>query len=112
MATVAECRVALDRLAEKMAANADEVKSKVVLDRALACNLRDLDASFHARLVDGGLRDIAEGDDPNAKIRLMIGSDDLIALVDGHLDFARAWASGRLAVKASFTDLLKLRNLL
>ncbi len=112
MATMAECRGALERLAEKMAANADEVKSKVTIDRPLACTLRDLDASYHARLVDGSLEGIAEGDDPAAKIRLIIGSDDLIDLVDGKLDFAKAWATGRLAVKASFTDLLKLRNLL
>ena len=47
-----------------------------------------------------------------AKIRLGVASDDLLALVAGELNFASAWASGRVSVKASFGDLLKLRKLL
>ena len=36
----------------------------------------------------------------------------LLALVAGDLNFARAWTSGRISVKAGFTDLLKIRKLL
>ena len=49
---------------------------------------------------------------PDAAIRLTIASDDLIALVAGHLDFARAWATGQISLKASMADLFKLRSLL
>ena len=41
-----------------------------------------------------------------------MGSDDLIALTDGELDFAKAWLSGRIKVEASVRDLLKLRSML
>jgi hypothetical protein len=63
-------------------------------------------------LVNGQISDLADGDDPQAKIRLAVGSDDLLDLVAGRLNFASAWASGRVSVKASFGDLLKLRKLL
>lgn len=112
MASVDECRQALHELAARLADNADEVRDRVSLDRTLACRITDLDAAFHARLADGRLVDIADGDDPRAKIALNIGSDDLLALVRGDLDAGRALASRRLSVSASPFDLLKLRKLL
>src|SRR2546430_6228985 len=110
MATVDEGRTALHGLAERLSANADGVK--VDLDRPLACTVKDLDVAFHGRLVGGRLVDLADGDDPRAKIRLTASSDDLVALVNGQLDFAKAWASGRVSVNANPFDLLKLRKLL
>jgi hypothetical protein len=112
MATVDECRVALQGLAARMAANADEVGQKVDLDRPLACTIKDLGVAFHGRLVGGRLVDLADGDDPKAKIRLTATSDDLVALVNGELDFAKAWTSGRVSISANPFDLLKLRKLL
>ena len=69
-------------------------------------------AKFHGRLTGGRLVDLADGDDPKAKIRLTTSSDDLVALVAGDLDFGKAWASGRLSLSANPWDLLKLRKLL
>ncbi|MQA27981.1 MAG: sterol-binding protein [Micromonosporaceae bacterium] len=111
MATIEECREALQQLAEVLARNA-EAKGKLDLDRSLALDITDLDTSFHGRLKGGHLTDIQDGPDPNAKIRLITASDDLIALVDGRLDFAKAWATGKLSVKANVFDLMKLRGLL
>jgi putative sterol carrier protein len=37
-------------------------------------------------------------------------SDDLLKLVDGELNMASAWASGRVKIDASVFDLLKLRS--
>ena len=110
MATVDECRTALQKLAANLAANADQVR--IDLDRPLACTIKDLGVAFHGRLLDGRLVDLADGDDPKARIRLTATSDDLIALVNGQLDFARAWTSGRVSVNANPFDLLKLRKLL
>jgi hypothetical protein len=112
MATVEECRAALDRLAARLEAHAGENNSPVDLDRPLACTIRDLGVSFHGRLTGGRLIDIADGDDPGAKIRLTTTSDDLLALVAGKLDLTKAWTSGRIAIKANPFDLLKLRKLL
>ena len=81
-------------------------------DRTLAARVTDLGTAFHARLADGRLIDIADGDDPKAKIALIAGSDDLVALVAGRLDVTRAVASRQVVIKANPFDLLKLRKLL
>jgi len=112
MATVQECRQALDTLSERMAAHAAELSSTVNLDRRLVCRLRDLDVAFRGRMHDGAITDIEPGEDPTARIRIELTSDDLVAMVDGRLDFARSWASGRVSVKANVLDLIKLRKLL
>jgi predicted lipid carrier protein YhbT len=112
VATVEECRAALARLTENLARNAEEVREKVNLDRTIACRVTDLKVAFRGRLVGGELMDVAEGDNPEAKIKLSAASDDLIAIVDGKLDFARALASRRVSVSANPFDLIKLRKLL
>jgi putative sterol carrier protein len=111
MATVDECRTALKALAAKLDANA-AAQGKLDLERPIACTIRDLDVSFHGRLSGGRLVDLTDGDDPGAKIRLTSTGDDLVALVAGELDFAKAWATGRLSVRGNPLDLLKLRKLL
>ncbi|MDY7090355.1 MAG: alkyl sulfatase C-terminal domain-containing protein [Actinomycetota bacterium] len=111
MATVDECRQALHGLAARLERNA-ETRGKLDFDRTLACRVPDLETAFHGRLSGGLLTDIADGDDPRAKIALTAGSDDLVALVAGRLDITRALASGQVKVKANPFDLLKLRKLL
>jgi predicted lipid carrier protein YhbT len=112
MATVDECRTALHELAAKMAANAATSRERLSLDRTLACVIKDLGVTFRARLLDGELVEITDGDDPKAKIRLTTTGDDLVALVAGKLDLAKAWASGRVSISANPFDLLKLRKLI
>jgi predicted lipid carrier protein YhbT len=111
MATVDECRQALLDLAAKLDETA-EARGKLDFDRTLACRVPDLGAAFHARLSDGRLLDIADGDDPRAKIALIADSDHLIALVNGKLDVTRAVAARQISIKANPFDLLKLRKLL
>ncbi|BCJ55829.1 hypothetical protein Asp14428_73040 [Actinoplanes sp. NBRC 14428] len=111
MASVDECRQALHDLAARLDANA-ETRGKLDLDRTLACRVPDLSTAFHGRLTGGRLVDIADGDDPGAKIALTAASDDLIALVTGRLDVTRAIAARQVSVKANPFDLLKLRKLL
>jgi len=111
MATVEQCRKALEDVAARMAAD-PEAAARVNLDRSVGVHIRDLDVYFHGRLRDGTIADLDEGDDPKAQIRLAVSGDDLLSLVAGNLNFASAWASGRLSVKASFGDLLKLRKLM
>jgi hypothetical protein len=112
VASVDECRQALRELAARLERNADIVRERIDLDRTLACRITDLGAAFHGRLADGRLVDLADGDDPKAKIAMSASSDDLLALVRGDLDIARAVASGRVSIKANPFDLLKLRKLL
>jgi putative sterol carrier protein len=86
------------------------------MDRSLSCRLTDLGQIVQARLVDSEIRDmqVAPGDaevEP-ANIRLTMSSDDLIAMTDGDLEFAKAWASGRVKLEASLKDMFKLRSML
>jgi putative sterol carrier protein len=111
VATVDECRQALHDLAARLERNA-EARGRLDFDRTLACRVTDLPAAFHARLSDGRLLDIADGDDPKAKIALIAASDDLIELVAGRLDVTRAIATRQISIKANPFDLLKLRKLL
>jgi putative sterol carrier protein len=112
MATVEECRAALVRLGEKMAANAAQNRSKLDFDRTLSCKVPDLGVGFHGRLEGGRIVDITDGEDPGAKLKLTADSDDLLALVDGQLNVASAWATGRVKIDASLMDLMKLRRIL
>jgi predicted lipid carrier protein YhbT len=112
VASVDECRQALHRLADRLAADDGDVRGRLDFDRSLACRVTDLGVAFHGRLTGGHLVDIADGDDPAAKIKLSAGSDDLIALVDGQLDVTRALAARRISISANPFDLLKLRKLL
>jgi len=108
MATVDECRAALQALAARMAVNSAQTD----LDRTLTCRITDLAIAFHGRLTGGRIVDLADGDDPSAKLKLTTTGDDLVALVDGRLNIATAWASGRIKIQASLFDLAKLRKLL
>ncbi|MFY1701677.1 MULTISPECIES: SCP2 sterol-binding domain-containing protein [Micromonospora] len=112
MASVDECRQALQELSARLASNAASVRERVDLDRTLACRVTDLGTAFHGRLTGGQLVDLADGDDPKAKIALNATSDDLVALVRGQLDIAKALAARRISIKANPFDLMKLRKLL
>ena len=111
MASVDDCRKALHDLAARLEANA-ATRGKLDLERTLACRVPDLATAFHARLTDGRLVEIADGDDPKAKIALIADSDNLLALLGGNLDVTKAIAARQISVKANPFDLLKLRKLL
>ncbi|QEV17350.1 alkyl sulfatase C-terminal domain-containing protein [Streptomyces alboniger] len=115
MATMAECRTALDELSDSLASADGDVRGAAALNRSLSCHITDLDATFTGRLENGriALLDTHEGPPRDkAEIRLAMTGDDLVALVGGELGFAKAWASGRVRLEAGFRDLLKLRALL
>ena len=111
MATLEECRTALEAIATRLATD-PSAAARVTLDRSFGCHIRDLDAHFHGRLRGGTIVDLTDGEDPKAQLRLSLSSDDLLALVAGDLNLAAAWASGRVSIRASPLDLLKLRKLM
>ncbi|MET9662827.1 SCP2 sterol-binding domain-containing protein [Streptomyces sp. NPDC006510] len=115
MVTMAECRSALDRLSDNLAGADGDVRSAAALDRSLSCHIKDLDITFTGRLADGRIQVLDTADGPpreKAEIRLAMTGDDLVAMVDGELNFAKAWGSGRVRLEAGFRDLLRLRSLL
>ncbi|MEU5057848.1 MULTISPECIES: SCP2 sterol-binding domain-containing protein [Streptomyces] len=115
MATTQECRAALDKLSDNLAGADGGVRSAAALDRSLSCHVTDLGITFTGRLENGRIEvvDTVDGPPPDrAQIRLSMTGDDLVAMVDGRLNFAKAWASGRIRLEAGFRDLLRLRTLL
>jgi hypothetical protein len=116
MATMEECRSALDRLSDNLTRSGhDGVRGAAGFDRSLSCHVTDLDTTFTGRLTDGRITvgDTRPGPPrERAQIRLAMTGDDLVAMVDGDLNFAKAWASGRVRLEAGFRDLLHLRKLL
>jgi SCP-2 sterol transfer family len=111
MATIEECERAMHLLADQLSGVDADTRNKVVLDRSVTCRIRDLDVVFAGQLRDGGLHNIRQVESSDGQVRLSLTSDDLIQLTSGQLNFASAWASGRLRVEASIFDLLKLRSL-
>jgi hypothetical protein len=115
MATLDQCRAALDRLAQNLSAADGDVRSAAAIDRSLSCRITDLDVTFLGRLARGTIQDLTHVDGPaphKAEIRLTMTGDDLVALVDGRLNFAKAWGGGRVKLEAGLRDLLRLRTLL
>jgi hypothetical protein len=124
MATIEECRTALDKLSDNMAGAEGDVRSAAALNRSLSCRITDLDITFVGRLKDGRIEvlDTLQGPPPDsdrgdplhakAQIRLTMKGDDLVAMVNGDLNFAKAWGSGRVKLEAGLRDLFRLRTLL
>lgn len=112
MATDKECRAALERLAARLATVDGDEHRHNTFDRSMSCLVPDLNVTFSGALSDGQINGITTEPAPKAQVRLTVGSDDLVALTDGELDFGRAWLSGRVKVEASVRDLLKLRSML
>ncbi|WP_329130449.1 SCP2 sterol-binding domain-containing protein [Streptomyces sp. NBC_01476] len=115
MATIEECRAALDELSLNLAEADGQLRAAAALDRSLSCRITDLDTTFVGRLSDGRITQVTTVSGTpadKAQIRLSMKGDDLVALVGGELNFARAWAGGRVRVQASLRDVLRLRSLL
>ncbi|WAX80776.1 sterol-binding protein [Streptomyces sp. KMM 9044] len=115
MATIEECRAALDELSDSIQRAEGDVRTAAAMDRSVSCHITDLDVTFVGRLTGGRIEvhDTLEGPPrERAQIRLAMRGDDLLALVDGDLHFARAWGSGRVILEAGLRDLFHLRKLL
>ena len=115
MATIEECRAALDKLSDSMGGAEEDVRAAAAMDRSVSCHLTDLETTFVGRLTGGRIevRDTLSGPPrEKAQIRLAMTGDDLVALVDGRLNFAKAWGSGRVRLEAGLRDLFRLRKLL
>ncbi|MFP5309414.1 MAG: SCP2 sterol-binding domain-containing protein [Actinomycetes bacterium] len=85
-------------------------RSMMPSKRLIEAECPDLGLTWHATWSHGELSEIEAG--PAVRrpdIRLVVDSDDLIALADGELDFSRAYTSQRIRVHASMTDMLRLR---
>jgi hypothetical protein len=112
VATMDQCMTALQGILGDIAAS----PAAAGLDRSLSCRLTDLGQVVLGRLTSGAIKDLNAVPDepslPKADIRLTMASDDLVALTEGKLSFAPAWASGRIKFEAGLRDILRLRSVL
>jgi len=114
MATAEQCRMALERLTDRLTDMDASVREAKLIDRTLSCHVSDLGVTYLTRLGPHGADPIKESHDgfPGAQIRFTAKSDDVVAIAGDPGSFARAWLSGRLKVEGNFFDLLHLRRLL
>lgn len=114
MATVEECRKALETLAGRISELDPETRAANLADRSMSVTVTDLGVTFVTQLgVDGaGPVTEAPADAQPANIRFRAQSDELIAIAADPRRFTRAWLTGRVKVEGSLSDLLRLRKLL
>jgi predicted lipid carrier protein YhbT len=112
VASEADCDKALRSVVDMLARLPAEVRERYVLERTVSCRVPDLGVTWSALLCDDGLVGLTTGDDAKAQVRLSVGSDDLMALVEGRQSVASALATGRVRVQASPRDMLRLTNLI
>lgn len=109
MATLEECRTAVEGLAGRMR-TADG--KPALFERTLSCHVPDLDVTFAGALRGGELVGLTTEPQPKpAQIRVTAASDELVAMVDGRLDLAKAWLTRRIKIEASMLDLVKLKTM-
>jgi predicted lipid carrier protein YhbT len=109
VASEAECEAALTSVVDALAALDPEVRRKYVVDRTVSCRISDLDVTWYAHLTDAGLVGMSK-EGTKAQVRLTVGSDDLLSLVEGKLAVPTAVATGKVRVQASPFDLLRLSH--
>jgi predicted lipid carrier protein YhbT len=112
VASELDCDKAFRSLADMLARVPAEVRNRYVLDRTVSVRVHDLGVTWSARLCDEGLVGLTTTDDAKAQVRLGVGSDDLLALVEGRQSIASAIATGKVRVQASPLDMLRLTNLI
>jgi SCP-2 sterol transfer family len=114
MATVEECRKALERLLARISELDAQDRAANLVDRTLSLTVPDLGVTFVTRLLADGaepVREAADGDKP-AQVRFTANSDAVLSISEDPGSFARAWLTGRLKVQGNVFDLLRLRKLM
>jgi hypothetical protein len=114
MATVEECRKALENLTGRLMEIDEKERADFFTGRTVSCKVTDLDVTFVTTLGDAGANPVREAtpSDPPADIRLTAKSDVVISLADAPANIAREWIAGRVKIEASMRDLFRLRKLL
>lgn len=79
--------------------------------RIVELDVPDISATFWTELDGGRLRGLHLGAPQEAHIKVRVGSDHLVELVDGQTSLFSSFLGGQVKVEASFWDLLRLRKL-
>jgi hypothetical protein len=79
--------------------------------RIIEVSVPDIDAVYWTELAGGRMSPLQRGGPDEADIRVRVGSDHLVELVDGKQSLFSSFVGGRLKIEASFSDLMRLRKL-
>lgn len=112
MATLDQIQEVVDVAVEKFNQYPLADRKKYVPNRTFEILILDYDLAYRGQTKNGkivGLELTEPG--PRTDVRMVLSSDDMIALNEGELKFATAWASGRVRIDASIRDLLSMRSL-
>ncbi len=109
MATVEEVEAVINDLADKLESLDPTYRAMLPSRRTIQATCPDLDLVVHAIWRNGRLSEVRQGPAPRADIRITCDSDDLLKLANRELAFGHAYATNRVQVHASMTDLLRLR---
>jgi hypothetical protein len=114
MATVEECRTALEKLTGRIAEMDADDRARNLVDRTMSCRVPDLGVTFLTRLSPQGAEPVrlAEEGAPAAQVRFIADSDVVVGVAADPGTFMKAWLSGRLKVQGSVFDLIHLRKLM
>jgi hypothetical protein len=79
--------------------------------RVIEVVITDLGCAYWTTLAGGAMGRLHPGPASDPEIRVRLTGDRLVDLVDGRSSLFGEYLSGRVAVEASFGDLLRLRRL-
>lgn len=114
MASKEEVEARLGELIDRLGENEEAARAigrSLPDPRILTLHITDLDLHYWSELIGGRLASLELGEREEADIRITTSSDDLVGFVEGGVSLFSAYASGRIRIEASFSDLLKLRKL-
>lgn len=112
LTTIEQVEGTLGALLGRLGALDPSYRAMLPARRAIEASCTDLDVMYHAVWQDGQLGPLFEGPADRPDIRILVTSGDLDALADGTMTFRQAYASRRIRIEASMTDLLRLRAVL
>ncbi|MFX0167718.1 MAG: SCP2 sterol-binding domain-containing protein [Candidatus Hodarchaeota archaeon] len=81
-------------------------------DRTLQFHFTDLDTSFHTRIHKETMEPFTKGELETPNLLVTTDSGTFVDIIQGNLSPLDAYSVGKLKVKGSMTDLLKLQILM
>jgi hypothetical protein len=111
MASVEDCRNALEQLIGQLAGVDSTRKNRFLPDRTISCVISDCDTAFSGAIQRGAVVDVKETSDTKAQIQFTIDSATLIAITDGSITFGKAVERKLLTYNAGLKDRVMLGTL-
>lgn len=112
MASVAQVEAVLGDLLARTHRLDPGTRALLPARRTVEARCPDIDLVRFAEWRDGDLIVFEEPPSRRPDIRVTVHSDDLLAIAEGRMSFARAYTANRIRVDAPIADLLRLRALL